>query len=352
MSPPLAEMLAAPELLPHAIDETGTRLLLLQLDEATIREASFLDQRVVGAQPRGSWQALDDVIAAIDPAMPDDADYIFHLGHVGSTLVARLLGELGGVLALREPQILRRLSEIAAKGDPPDALWDPAIVEVRIAALRRLLARRFRPEQRTLVKATSFVSQIADRLLAPGARTLFLEVSLESYMRTILAGENSRAEAMLLAPQRLARLAKLVPEMPWRVWTMSEGEKVALGWLVETLSLERAAARMAGDAVLRVDFDRFLDDPAAGIMRMAGHLRLPLAEGEAARLAASPLMTRYSKAPEHEYSAQLRRNLQRQAGEEHRAAIAQGLAWIEACAARDASIAQATRRNASHVQAD
>ena len=39
-----------------------------------------------------------------------DARWIFHIGHVGSTLISRLLGELEGVLSVREPRSLRDLT--------------------------------------------------------------------------------------------------------------------------------------------------------------------------------------------------------------------------------------------------
>ncbi|WP_156839815.1 hypothetical protein [Novosphingobium aquimarinum] len=350
MSASLAEMLAAPQLLPHALDETGARILLLQFEEQTLREASFLDQRSVGPQPRGSWQDLETVLAAIDPKAPDDADYIFHLGHVGSTLIARLLGAVEGVLALREPQILRSLAEIESQRHRVECPWDPALIDARIAKLRRLLARRFHPGERVIVKATSFASQIATCLLAPDAKALFLQVSAASYLQTILAGENSRKEAVLLAPKRLVRLEQLLPDMPWRLWSMREGELIALGWLVEMLTLDDAARQLPGGCVHRVDFDAFLAEPIGQMLAMARHVSLPLDEAAAQRLVEGPLMTRYSKAPEHSYSPQLRHDLQRQAAQEHRAAIAQALTWLEAGAARYPRIARILEPDSDHVQ--
>ena len=46
----------------------------------------------------------------MDGDLRSDARWIFHIGHVGSTLVSRLLGELAGVLAIREPRLLRDLA--------------------------------------------------------------------------------------------------------------------------------------------------------------------------------------------------------------------------------------------------
>lgn len=350
MSASLAEMLAAPQLVPHALDETGERLLLLQFDEETLREASFLDQRAVGPQPRGSWQDLEAVLAAIEAQASDDADYIFHLGHVGSTLISRLLGAVEGVLALREPQILRSLAEIESRRHRVDCLWNPDRIDGRIRTLRRLFARRFRPGERSIVKATSFASQIATRLVGPDAKAVFLRVSAASYLTTILAGENSRKEAAVLAPQRLARLERLLPDMPWRLWSMREGEKFALGWLVEMLTLENAERALPGGSILPVDFDAFLAQPSGELLAMARHLALTLDEAAALKLVEGPLMNRYSKAPEHAYSPQLRAELQRQAAEQHREALAEGLAWLEAGAARYPCIAYILQRDSDHVQ--
>ncbi|MGC8517731.1 MAG: hypothetical protein ACP5P4_04285, partial [Steroidobacteraceae bacterium] len=38
------------------------------------------------------------------------AHYIFHIGHVGSTLISRILGEHPGFHAVREPALLRAIA--------------------------------------------------------------------------------------------------------------------------------------------------------------------------------------------------------------------------------------------------
>ena len=325
---------------PHALDLAQDRLLLLELSEAQITEASFLDARVVTPQTRGAWAPLDEALAAGDGGR-DDADWIFHIGHVGSTLLSRLLGRLPGVLALREPLVLRELADVVGRAEAVDAPWDSARFDARIAGLRRLLSRTFRPEQRALIKATSFTSELAARLAAPGARAVLLHASPQNYMRTILAGPESLREAAQLTGPRLLRLARRMPDMPYRTWTLGLGERVALGWAVEMLSLQAAAdALPAGDA-LWLDFDAVLADAPAGLALTAAHLRLPLAPGEAERLAHDPLMRRYSKAPEHAYSPALRAQLQAQAAREHAGALSDGLRWLDALAHRNAPLARA-----------
>jgi hypothetical protein len=313
----------------HSLDAPRDLLLLVELAEADLRGASFLDQRVLKPGLWGRWLPFADIAASIDPGARDDAQYIFHIGHVGSTLIARLLGEVPGILSLREPLLLRDLAAQIAMRGAVDAPWDPASLPDRTRLIRRLLARTTRADERAIVKATSFTSEIATELVTGEARAVLLFARPESYMTTILAGDNSRAELAAITLTRLPRLARRLDDMPYRSWSLSEGERVAIGWVTEMLSLQAAADALPPEAVLWVDFDAFLADPAGQLARIADHLGLGLSTGEADRLAGSPIMQRYSKAPEHGYSPALRGQLQRQAAQAHGQALQDGLRLIE-----------------------
>src|SRR5205814_3020599 len=83
---------------------------LIAMDRESYRAASFLDDRMLQQPVDAQAVAWPDVEAAMGEDLRADARWIFHIGHVGSTLVSRLLGELGGVLAVREPRLLRDLA--------------------------------------------------------------------------------------------------------------------------------------------------------------------------------------------------------------------------------------------------
>ena len=74
-----------------------------------------------------------------------------------------------------------------------------------------MLSRTWRAEQRANVKATSFTSEIADRLVPPGAKALFLFATPDRYLENILAGENSWQTLQALSAIRLARLKGRCP---------------------------------------------------------------------------------------------------------------------------------------------
>ena len=313
-------LLDTPEWLPFQFDPAAGRVDWLRMTEADYRAASFLDQRVLRPDSefrQSGWPAMPAVARR-------DADYIFHIGNVGSTLISRLLGELPTVFALREPLLLRT----AAEG--------------QFETLAALFSRTFRPAQRAMVKATSFTSEIADRMVRPGSRALFLYATPGHYLENILAGENSWQTLQALSPVRLDRLRGRCPGLEADIGAMHDGLKAALGWACEMTSLEGAAARLPAGTVMWLDFDVFLADPERHFAAIAAHFGHPAPDAEA--ICAGPLMGRYSKALEYEYSPDLRREILADARRRHGGAIRDALNWLETLESRYPAVARAIRR--------
>jgi hypothetical protein len=318
-----ADFAADPAWFPFFLDLPTDTLTLVRLDEAALRAASFLDQRALAPtteRRQVPWAAAATAVAA---AGARDVQYIFHIGHVGSTLLSRLLGELPGLLALREPLLLRGFAEALA-----DGRWGSGEA-ARLDALAALLSRRFRPGQRALVKATSFTSEIANRLVPPGSKALFLRVRPRAYIETILGGDASRQELAILTPSRIARLARRCPGLILAHDRLSEADKAAIAWACETTSLARSAAALGPDRVLWIDFDDFLERPAERLHEAAAFLGEPLGTAEADALVRGPLMRRYSKALEYDYSPALRREVLADARRRFEGEIAAALAGLE-----------------------
>jgi hypothetical protein len=324
---PLAQIIAeSPELFPLALDFATDRVTLVRFGEGDYARASFLDERLLteAATPRRlvPWQLLEQAAASL-PARP--SNYIFHIGHVGSTLLSRLLGKHPEVLALREPAILRSFVH---------SPWTEEEFDRRLDTALRLLARTFRQQQRSLVKATSFVSELAPRILSRRGtpRAVFMFVPAETYLATILGAENSPAEARALAPSRLRRLHARIGEERWNLDRFSLGEVVAMGWACEISALVAAAA-VAANRVLWMNFDRFLEDPANGLSSAFVHLETAATPDEITAIVAGPELRHYSKAPQHAYDSTLRRMVLEDGRKTHGAEIARGLAWLDQAAA-------------------
>ena len=337
----LAEELGrSPELFPYALDLPGDSVAFIRLNRSEYERASFLDARLLTAQSSQRAYSWTRLAAAIEAAgLTERCGFIFHIGHVGSTLLSRLIGAHGAVFSLREPMILRTFAQLGDEGAPPHA-WPDFSARLRFGV--KLLSRTFETRQLAVVKTTSFVSELAAELVSrafmPKAVAMF--VSPESYIATILGGPNSRQEAKLLAPARLRRLHRRIGAEVWQLADLSEGEVLALAWACEMSALAQAAAS-SGGRICRVDFDHFLADPATFLMSVLRHFDVPAAAPDVRAILAGPDMRRYSKAPEHAYDAALRRDVLNQARGLYAAEIRRGLAWLDRAAARFAPVQHA-----------
>lgn len=297
------------------------------MDRESYRAASFLDDRMlkdpVDAQIV-SWTAIEE---AVSDNMRSDARWIFHIGHVGSTLVSRLLGELGDVLAIREPRLLRDL-----------ALTPADVRERYIAPAPRLMSRTFAETEVACVKATSFASEIAPELVSSGERALLMFATPRNYIGSILAGENSVKEMRLLAGSRAQRLNSRQIYLP----SQSDADLAAAAWACEITALERAADRMVDRKILWVNFDQMLGEMDFALTNVANFFGFD--SRRAVEIASGPLMGRYSKATEYEYGANLRRELIAEAGERFASDIERALAMLTSGAEKSPLLGRALAR--------
>lgn len=329
-----AVLTRSPEQFPFSLDPRTDRISFIHLTESDYQRASFLDARILTPQTQPQPLAWQQVAAALESAnLAERCSYIFHIGHVGSTLISRLIGAHPGVLALREPMLLRTLAQVRCDpGAAPN--WSEGDFNARLAGALKLFSRTFRERQIPIIKATSFVSELSSSLMARAAapRAVMMFVSPESYLATMLGGPNSREEAKVLAPSRLRRLHRRIGAEPWLGKSLSEGENLALAWACEMSALAQAASAAGGRAYW-VDFDQFLADPVRllGIFR---HLDIDASASQVSAILSGPDMRRYSKAPEYAYDAALRVEVLNEARALHGAEIRRGLNWLEQAAAR------------------
>ncbi len=323
-APTPAEIAKDATWLAQALDPAAGMVRLIAMDRDAYRAASFLDDRML-QQPVEAhivpWPEIDELRA--------DARWIFHVGHVGSTLVSRMLGEFPGILAIREPRLLRDLALAA--------------LEVRtryVGAAAKLMSRTFASDEIACVKATSFVSEIAPELVPSGERALFVFATPRNYIASILAGENSVQESRMLGEGRAQRMAGRVVPLPVR----NDAELAAAAWACEMTSLEAAADAMPDRQIAWADFDRMLGDMLAELTRVAAFLGFSSDEATLRAIAEGPLMTRYSKAPEFEYSPALRGELLAEASAYHQSAIDDALAMLGRAAEKSPLLARALVR--------
>jgi hypothetical protein len=315
--------------LAQALDPAAGMVRLIAMSREAYREASFLDDRML-QQPVDAhilpWPEVEAAVAGVERS---DARWIFHIGHVGSTLISRMLGEIDRVLAVREPRLLRDL-----------ALTPPEVREGYIGSAAKLMSRVFASDEIACVKATSLVSEIAVELVPPGERALFMFATPQNYVASILAGENSVQELRMLGEMRTQRMAARVGTIA----TCNDAELAAAAWACEMTSLEAAAAAMSDRHIAWAAFDRMLLDIPGELARVATFFGFSVDEPGLRAIAEGPLMKRYSKAPEYEYSPALRGDLISEALAAHGRAIDDALAMLHGAAEKSPLLARALER--------
>ena len=327
-APTPAEIWKDARWLAQAVDPNAGLIRLVEMSGEDYRDASFLDDRMLQQARNAHLVQWSEIAEAMPSDARTDARWIFHIGHVGSTLVSRLLGELDAVVAVREPRALRDLT-----------FFPPEVRRAFTPTVRALMSRTFEPRQSALVKATSIVSEIAPELIGEG-RALFLYASPRSYIAGILAGENSRQELSALADSKRQRLAGRGLHLEPR----TEADLAAASWACEMTALESAD----GAQVLWADFDQALSDMHGSLARFTQFLRLDAPAAQLKSIANGPLMRRYSKATEYEYSPELRRDLLSEASARHASDIDAALAML----ARAAETSPLLKRALERAQAE
>jgi hypothetical protein len=338
------ELGRSPELFPFALDLPGDSLAFIRLSRADYERASFLDGRVLGPQTSSRTLPWSEAATAIDAAqLIERCGFIFHIGHVGSTLLSRLIGADRGVFSLREPLLLRTFAQLSDQPETQPRHWRDEDFDARLTGCLRLLSRTFDTSQLPLVKATSFVSELAAGLLSRASKpkAVMMYVPPESYLATILGGPNSRQEARMLAPSRLRRLNRRIGTAAWQLASLSEGEVLALSWACEMSALAQAA-NCGGRRAFWVNFEQFLASPAPLLAAVLGHFDIEASANEVRAIVGGPEMQRYSKAPEHGYDAALRREVLDAARATHGAEIRRGRAWLDRAAEQFAAVRDLT----------
>jgi hypothetical protein len=328
---PLAQSLAAsPELFPAALDPRSGVVTLWRLSAADYMQSAFLDGRIASGKASRQLPFAELARAVEEAALPESCHFIFHIGHVGSTLLSRLLGRHPNLFLLREPEILRTFSTIEKNRR---AVFLPSLLQ--------LWSRTFEPSARAVIKTTSFVSEMSTDLLSRpyGPKAIMMAVAPEIYLATILGGENTPAEARALAPFRLSRVNRRL-HTSWKTEDLSDGEMAAMAWACEALCLTEATQAQPAN-VLVFDFDKFLAGPHEMLRKAFAHLGVRPTQSEIRAILDGGDMQSYSKAPEYKYDNEMRLSVIEEARGRHGEEIQKGLAWLDRLAATHLQIENA-----------
>jgi hypothetical protein len=327
----LALLPASPDAYPQKFDLVREAVLVIRFNTAAYRTASFLDDRILGPSVQGAWLPIGSVSDAARRAHGKRTiHFIFHTGHVGSTLVSRLLDELGDVLPLREPLPLRTLAEAHDVLALPESLLSAAQFGHHLDTFTKLWSRGYDDNRCVVLKATSSAGRLAVPLLEHSAasRAIYMNLRAEPYLAALLAGQNSPLDLRGHGPTRIRRLQSRITTPLTPLHEMSIGVLAAVSWLAESWT-QHDALKAFPDRLIAVDFDDFLADVAEGMRNILRHFGLQSDQRLLTGLMRNPVLTRYSKAPEYEYTPNTRSALIDASRRANREEIRRGMAWLD-----------------------
>ena len=323
----------SPELFPARLDLAADRVRLTPMTAASYARSPFLDERIERSGGGDLGMSLAELVEAyrrIDPPRRP-AHYLFHIGHCGSTLLSRMLGEVDGILSLREPPPLHALAQQRrTQGSADDKGWRDAF-DLTV----HLLSRTFDAREVALVKPNSHANNLLAELMSwhADSRAILLYVDLETYLATMLRPPARRETVRAVGESRLADFRQRTgdggPD------ALDDARRAALVWLVQMREfvdvLDSPQLRPRARAI---EFGAFLSRCREALAAAAAFLGRA-ADGAALDRAFDPALAgQYSKRPGRTFDAAARAGMLESARHAHAGEIAAGMEWAAAVCAR------------------
>ncbi len=313
----LQSILSSPDLYVQSFDRDEA--IVFEMDQNAYQRSIFLDRRIAAKNMEHKRVRRSEVLAAVNEAPPaGPINYIFHIAHCGSTLLARALDLPGENLVLREPYTLRQLGVEVAAGVEDEAT---------IRMMRVLLGRRYNSGGPVIVKANVPVNFMIPNLMRPQAEqpAIFLHYGLDDYLLAILRSQIHRDWVLHVANELKSGIEKLTGA---RAADESVAVSAARLWLAQILHFERALTEFPNSKSLSAE-DLF-ETPKAVLDAAFALFGQPQSEAAIEAIISSDLFTRYSKDPRHKFDNAQRVARRAKLKEELAAELEAGRAWAMA----------------------
>lgn len=304
---------------PVDLDVANRAFHFLRLPGAIVRDAPFLDNRLeIDWMKADRWHA-SQVQQSVPPRVP--SAWLWHTSFCGSTLLARVLDLAPWSVSLREPLVLRRLSDAFDRGLEIGSLIPGAVA---------LLSRPWHANAKTLIKPTHAALNIGVQLMdaTHGDRAIVLVSDLEDFLISNLKKPAHTQEKVATLAERALRAGTLVRRLPQQALQPPDiACAVTLQWAAQReLVLDMQDRAQA--TVLRVEASILFADLAATAARCSKWLQLPIPEDELSARCAL-VGGRHAKAIDVDYDSVQRTAEKRSLRIRHGEQIRSALAWCE-----------------------
>lgn len=289
-TPTLEEVLDDQYWFPHRL-LPGRVLQFVKCTPESFTDSAFLDSRIKHLEDGQFVINVDNFNARVEEP-GERLCHIFHIGHVGSTLAARMLGEIERFRVLREPEILQDVtSNFDGLVGRTSQLLLGELQELT-GKLRTLLVRG--PQEKTIIKHTSRNNSAADFLIG-GRKSpcVFLYTTLERHLAHFAESDSAKRDMLRYTPERIQYFNKIASVSKLNLARQGLYRMAALNWLTEMQKMIQLREKYPD--ITFVDFDVSMRDRSQFISAISDGLGLDLTDEESQKLQESSIWNTGSK---------------------------------------------------------
>ena len=301
--------------------------IFVNMDAQSYRESVFTDRRIVLASSQKVTLHEAKLYATIPvdvhQSPPRKVNYIFHMAHCGSTLLARSFDFLGTTLVYREPRVLRKLG-------CSRHITDFSLFQSRLDCSCTLLTRTFDKTQIPIVKANVPVNFILPDIINSPAHNLtgvLLYQNLDIYLLNLYNKPSQRHQWINQVVEELAAPISQITNLPIpQILISSIEKKLVLLWFAQMKYYQEALLSSA--KMLPLNAEEYFANPLFHLMKVANHFEMNLSHEQILEIVNSQLYKSYSKSKERlPYNNELRLQLQQRLQKKHHKQIDSILDW-------------------------
>ena len=298
----LSELFDAPDLFLWQFD--GSQALFVGMGRNAYHNSIFCDQRIMATSRdivRIDCSRLQEFLSS-RPPRESRLNYIFHVAHCGSTLLARALDVKEANIVYREPPVLRQLGAESASafyGRTPPPEWQQKL-DLSVA----LLNRSYSNDGPIVVKANVPVNFMIPALLDAGGGALLLYVSLENYLLAVLKSPTHRAWVAAISTELGSAIEAVTGIGADERKGLGIPEAASCLWMAQIAIFDETLK--ANSNVRSLDAETFYGYPESTLQKCFEFLGQAVDESAVAEIVNGELFTRYSKDPRQSYDNETR----------------------------------------------
>ena len=253
----LSELLKDPLYFPFQLI-SGRKIGYLRISEDTFIKSPFLDTRILqGIEGKFLYANSIEVANSLREAkinVTKDLIHIFHISHVGSTFVSKLLESANETKVLREPNILRDFTREYSEINR----FSSEYKKYELDALLNGILKSFvsGKQSKVVIKHTSGNLSLPigyNDIENINQKEILLYTNLEKFLSHSITSDGLRVDAEDNVKTRLRYFNKICLSNSFNLYDLKPIEKVSLIWMVEFSRM--LSRKISNENALIINFD-------------------------------------------------------------------------------------------------